>query len=491
MALPDKIARAFDSIGYSKRGENLYYNVPAMQRQIEAAADDPAALRKLLFDNITLSDAPPPAVSSYDAPAPAGRDPMSFENRATRDPNINEAVSELGMGADTPLPFKLDAYADSVAADGIENLIERMRFSAPQPEYSMDIANNRDILNQDITDLFPPTASGVSDVMPGAGMPSPGGGLITQGGPGVPIGGPTGSGVTVPSPTGLSTQVTPRTGLPGFGPRRLGTTAGVPQGAVDPRRATAADATTRPTPRLESPDVVGKRRAMNNLEDAVEAARGQDRAARAEAARLVDDIEMPPRAARGPDGQRPRIGPNARGAAQAAGIAALGAAAQLGMQRLVGPGGQGGLAPVPNITRPPRAFSTADLAAETSPPPQIMTQEPAPIRPREQAQELMRDLNLRRRAAGGEIPEAPAMMREIDRLMAMSNQTMAAASRGEVATGGNDPHMQAARLMAQRNEMLRRGMPTQQAQQMMAEITRLQRLGDEQRNARQAPRRAG
>ena len=136
-------------------------------------------------------------------------------------------------------------------------------------------------------------------------------------------------------------------------------------------------------------------------------------------------------------------------------------------------------------------MSTADLAAETSPPPSVRTEEPAPLGPRDQAQELMRKLNLMRREAGGEVPEAPAMMREIDRLMALSNQTMAAASRGEVATGGNDYHMQAARLMAQRNEMLRRGMPTQQAQQMMAEITRLQRLGDEQRNARQAPRRAG
>jgi hypothetical protein len=181
------------------------------------------------------------------------------------------------------------------------------------------------------------------------------------------------------------------------------------------------------------------------------------------------------------------VNDNARTAAKVAGIGALGVAANLGMRQVVDQ--------IPGWARDPigamGGSSTADLAAETSPPPSVTTQEPAPISPRDQAQELMRDLNMRRRAAGGEVPEAPAMMREIDRLMAMSNQTMAAASRGEVATGGDDPHMQAARLMAQRNEMLRRGMPTQQARQMMAEIQRLQRLGDAQRNARQAPRRAG
>ncbi len=137
-------------------------------------------------------------------------------------------------------------------------------------------------------------------------------------------------------------------------------------------------------------------------------------------------------------------------------------------------------------------MSTADLAAETSPPPSVMTEEPAPLSPRDQAQELIRKLNLMRREAGGEVPEAPAMQREINRLMAMSNQTLAAASRGEVATGGSDYHMQAARLMAQLNDQRRRaGGEVPQARQMMAEIARLQRLGDDQRNARQAPRRAG
>jgi hypothetical protein len=236
---------------------------------------------------------------------------------------------------------------------------------------------------------------------------------------------------------------------------------------------------TAPEPRrVEAPDAAAERRAMEQLAESV-SQRGRG--------------GSPPR--RPPAGQTPSPG-GSRGnwkPALAAGVAGAGAGLwRLGSDFMTPVGGddeEG--ASAPGTTARPKPSSTADLAAETSPPPSVMTQEPAPISPRDQAQELIRKLNLMRRDARGEVPEAPAMQREIDRLMAMSNQTMAAASRGEVATGGSDYHMQAARLMAQRNDMLRRGMPTQQAQQMMAEITRLQRLGDEQRNARQAPRRAG
>jgi hypothetical protein len=195
--------------------------------------------------------------------------------------------------------------------------------------------------------------------------------------------------------------------------------------------------------------------------------------------RALDDIEVPQRSPRRSRSDTARPGSQGDRLMKAAAAAGVGyGVTQLADNMMAN-----------RRAKPPA--STADLAAETSPPPSVTVQEPAPLSPRDQAQELMRDLNMRRRAAGGEVPDAAAMMREIDRLMAMSNKTMAAASRGEIATGGNDPHMQAARLMAQRNEMLRRGMPTRQAQEMMAEITRLQRLGDAQRNARQAPRRAG
>lgn len=480
-----EVGNVFDLIGQGHMGKNLLAKAdPALRARIQAAADagDRMALLKILSENTNLTTAPKARSQDmpYDMP-PASRDPVSFDERVARDPNINNAVSELGM-QDAPVAQKLDAYRQIVEADGADNFIDRLASYTVRPEYSLDLLpNNRPLFSAD-TGLG--GGGSAMDVMPGAAVPSSGGGLIVQGGRGVPVGGPTGSGVAVPQSTALSTQVTPRAALPGRGPRRLETTAGVPQGAVDPRRATAADATTRPVPRLESPDVVGERRAMERLEDAVEADAATARAARAEANR--------------PGAAAERARKRASDIVRATAIPVAAGAAGVVLNSMRGPSmteSEASSAPrraVPDVTRPPRAFSTADLAAETSPPPSVQTEGPAPLSPRNQAQELIRKLNLMRREAGGEVPEAPAMQREINRLMAMSNQTLAAASRGEVATGGGDYHMQAARLMAQLNDMRRRaGGEVPQARQMMAEITRLQRLGDEQRNARQAPRRAG
>jgi hypothetical protein len=478
MATAAQMLEAFGDIGYLQRGRNLLAKAdPGLMRQMEAAVDagDPMALRKLMADNIGLSDASKARMPDmpYDIKpaAPPSRDPMSFDERVARDPNINNAVSELGM-QDMPAPQKLDAYRQIAEAGGGDDLIRRLgeqSFRASTPEYSLDIFNNPSVLNQDITDLFPPTASGVSDVMPGAAVPSsPRTALIPSGPRGLSAGG--GGGLIVPPGRGLATTGGPRDlSVQGMGsPAPRGLPAPNRPRIEGPGQRRIEGPASRPAPRLESPDALAERRAMDDLARAVEA-------------------DAPRRPPQGPPPRRPRIDdadlPPRRDLRQAAAAGGLGlAAGALGVRLAMEPAQMGdGEA----------GMSTADLAAETSPPPSVRTEEPAPLSPRDQAQELMRKLNLMRREAGGEVPEAPAMMREIDRLMALSNQTMAAASRGEVATGGSDYHMQAARLMAQRNEMLRRGMPTQQAQQMMAEITRLQRLGDEQRNARQAPRRAG
>jgi len=157
-------------------------------------------------------------------------------------------------------------------------------------------------------------------------------------------------------------------------------------------------------------------------------------------------------------------------------------------------GDAGDVAPAPAgpaATR--RGPTTADLAAESAPPPRVPVAS-GELTPREQAHELIARLNLMRRNAGGEVPEAPAMQREINRLLDMSNQTMAAAARGEVAMAGNDPHAQATRLLAQLNQMRRdAGGEVPEARQIMAEVSRLQQMGDAQRNARTTafPRRAG
>ena len=124
---------------------------------------------------------------------------------------------------------------------------------------------------------------------------------------------------------------------------------------------------------------------------------------------------------------------------------------------------------------------TAELANESRPVPAV----PASTDPRAQAQELIAKLNKMRRDAGGEVPEAKEMMAEINRLMALSNQSRNAMTPQQ-AQGSDDPHSQAQALIAQLNDMRRKaGGEVPQAQQIMAEVRRLQAMGDQQRNAAQ------
>ena len=104
--------------------------------------------------------------------------------------------------------------------------------------------------------------------------------------------------------------------------------------------------------------------------------------------------------------------------------------------------------------------------------------------PRDQAMAMIADLNRMRREAGGEVPEAPAMQKEINRLLGQSNQAASAASRGAVAVGGG-PREQAQTLLSQLNAMRRQaGGEVPQAQQILREVDRLNALSDRQTNAR-------
>lgn len=141
---------------------------------------------------------------------------------------------------------------------------------------------------------------------------------------------------------------------------------------------------------------------------------------------------------------------------------------------------------------------TADLKAETSPPPAVATEEEPPVSepaapamgPRERAHAMIKQLNDMRRAAGGEVPQAKAMMAEINRLLAESNQQRNAP--GFDPQPRTDPHNQALRLTQELNDMRRRaGGEVPQAQAMMREIARLNAMGDEMVNNRTAGRRAG
>ena len=133
-------------------------------------------------------------------------------------------------------------------------------------------------------------------------------------------------------------------------------------------------------------------------------------------------------------------------------------------------------APAPALTS---TGGTAELANQTRPMPEVQ----ASTDPREQAQEMIAKLNQMRREAGGEVKEAPQMMSEINRLLAMSNQSRNAMPQ---AAASSDPHMQAQSIIAKLNAMRQQaGGEVPQAGQMMAEVRRLQAMGDQRRNAMQ------
>ena len=189
----------------------------------------------------------------------------------------------------------------------------------------------------------------------------------------------------------------------------------------------------------------------------------------------------------GMDNARARINAMPPGLLPATGLGIAGLGAGIYMANQAGPP-QGSAAapvapPVPNIIRPPQPMSTADLAAQASPPPSVQTT----TSPRDQAMQMIDDLNARRRAAGGEVPDAPQTMQKVNRLLAMSNEQSAAASRGDIPVQGNGPREQAQRILAQLNAMRQQaGGEVPQAGQMMAEVRRLQAMSDQQANARRA-----
>lgn len=100
-----------------------------------------------------------------------------------------------------------------------------------------------------------------------------------------------------------------------------------------------------------------------------------------------------------------------------------------------------------------------------------------------QARELIGRLNAMRRKAGGEVPEAKAMMAEINRLLELANKQKNAP--GYEPPMPTDYHGEAQRLLQKLNaRRMEVGGEVPETQQVMAEVRRLQALGDQQRNAR-------
>lgn len=124
-----------------------------------------------------------------------------------------------------------------------------------------------------------------------------------------------------------------------------------------------------------------------------------------------------------------------------------------------------------------------DLVEETRPAPKVVTApvDEGPPDYSMQAKQLIDQLNAMRRRAGGEVPEAKAMMQEIQRLLDLSNKQRNDASYKPRLESG-DPGEQAIKLMQDLNARRRQaGGEVPDAQRVLQEITRLQRLSDERK----------
>ena len=287
-----------------------------------------------------------------------------------------------------------------------------------------------------------------------------------QRGPGVP-GGISGPGVRQPQETGMIPA--PLRGIPGEGQRRLGSRQGVPGDLTGPGvmvRGSRGLSTDVRLPRLTDENSFG-----------------------ASAQRWADNMQDPSGVRSPPPGtsagwQRIANSPAGR-IAGGVGIAGAG----IGAIDLMMPNENG--------DPPVRGSSTADLAAESRPVPSVeSTPDEAPAMPEAappapemppdysfQARELMNKLNAMRRQAGGEIPEAPQMIAEINRLLGMSNKQRNAP--GYQPAMPTDHHGQAQMLLQKLNAMrMEAGGEVPEAQQIMAEVRRHQAMGDQMRNAR-------
>jgi len=126
---------------------------------------------------------------------------------------------------------------------------------------------------------------------------------------------------------------------------------------------------------------------------------------------------------------------------------------------------------------------TADLHAEQSPVPSVETPpEPTAEMFFAQARQLIDQLNAMRREAGGEVPEAPQIMAQVRRLQAQGDQMRNAPTYRPSDPG--DPSQQAQMLIQDLNARRRAaGGEVPDAPRVMAEVRRLQAMGDAQQNS--------
>jgi hypothetical protein len=99
--------------------------------------------------------------------------------------------------------------------------------------------------------------------------------------------------------------------------------------------------------------------------------------------------------------------------------------------------------------------------------------------PSDQSKAILADLNARRRKAGGEVPEAKQMTAQADRLLAQGNQQRNAP--GFKPAPMSNPREQAQALLQKLNaDRMEAGGEVPHSQQVLAEVRRLQAMADEQ-----------
>lgn len=413
---------------------------PARAARLAAAVDDgPEAVVDLA--NAMLRGGRPAT-----PPAPAGRDPMPFEDRIANEPKIRAGLEEAGVPTEgMSQQDMLAEYTRQVM--GAAPPRGRPRQAAPgQPPLGGKIPGRTP--EDEIRALIPPPQPVRQFELPFGEEPT---GLIPYGvrGPGVPQGGLMGPGTLFDSGSrGLIPA--PLRGLPEPEPTGLS--------VIGERGLVRA-----PMRGLPEPEPTGL--IVRDMPPA-----------------RTPDLDMPSRLPDDPPPARPRIGPKTKAAAAAAAIGA--GAAALAPRRL---GDESDLV----------SGGEADLAAESRPAPSVEATpdlpEPTVARGpgyREQAHALQRQLNEMRMAARGEVPQAAAMKREIQRLFDLADaETNSAVRQGNApAPSGSSPLDQARKILAALNAGT---IPPARRAQAQAEMQRLYRMADEQANARTTARRAG
>lgn len=413
-----------------------------------------------------------PPVRAEGPPVTGGRDPVSFEERIAGNTTLRAGLEEIGVSTEGMTQEQvLEAAAEAFRNEGRRGRRTAVPPPADPPSRQMEL----------------PLGDGPTGMVPfgvrGAGIPV--GGVR---GPGVPVGGMSspGGGMIPAEPRGLSNPnaLTPENLLARLrGPDALyrpsSTEVGRPRlpRLPDKRLSTDVDLEGIPGPR---PRVyqVPPRRLAGAVEEAVEDM--PDFRFRAPV-RTVDEFPPPARGA-----WRPLA---AAAIAGAAGTAGKYIYDQLQNDNVANTAAEFTPMPAGGDSAIDSTDGAADLAAETSPPPVMETQEDpmdAPVDPSLEARKIINDLNARRRAAGGEVPEAKEMMAEVERLLAQGNQTRSATYVAAPQDDASRYFQQAQGMIDQVNQMYRQGMTpnSPEVRQIMAEVRRLQQMGDSLRNRR-------